>query len=89
MHLKTPRTRQARQTPECTSGAAIEIGSLVTVAALKTGELQKFKLYPRLSPVSDTMKCRRGRRWGKLFLGAGLESLFMWKRPREQCAIKS
>lgn len=44
MHSKTPRTRLARQTPKCTSGAAVEIGSLVTVVALKTGERKKFKV---------------------------------------------
>lgn len=74
MNLKTPRTRKARKTPERTSGAEVTIGSLVTIVALKTGELQEFKVVStaksgvRLGEVSSWAplgKALLGRRVGK------------------------
>lgn len=74
MHLKTPRIKQARKTPKRTSGAEVTIGSLVTIVALKTGELQEFRVVStarsgvRLDEVSSWAplgKALLGRRVGE------------------------
>lgn len=78
MHLKTSRARQARKTPECTSGAEVAIGSLVTIVALKTGELQEFRV---VSTAQSGVRLDEVSSWaplGKGLLGRRVgESVFV------------